>query len=108
MADWCSIFVNYTVSGGQANASDFGGVLPSGSVNLAAGQANATLTINVSGDTVFEPDESFTVTISLADRSVLAGSTTAVGTIRNDDFRVYVPIVVNNVGPSRSLALIKD
>src|SRR5262249_25653668 len=59
--------VNYTVTGSGANpasASDFGGTFPSGTVNFAANQLSQTITINVSGDTVVEPDEGFTVTLS--------------------------------------------
>jgi len=43
-------------------------VLPSGTVSFVAGQATATITVNVAGDTVVEPDETFTVTLSGADR----------------------------------------
>lgn len=47
-----------------ASASDFsGGVLPAGVVNFAAGQSTATVTVNVSGDTVGENDEGFSVTL---------------------------------------------
>ncbi len=59
--------VDYGVTGSgtnPANAADFGGTFPSGSVSFADGEVTKTITINVSGDTVFEPDESFTVTLS--------------------------------------------
>lgn len=47
-----------------ASASDFvGGVLPSGVVNFASGQSNATVSVNVNGDTVGENDEGFSVTL---------------------------------------------
>ena len=48
-----------------ANAADFArGILPSGTVNFAAGQTQKTITVNVAGDRLFEPDEGFTVTLS--------------------------------------------
>ena len=74
----------YTVSGSgaaAANAADFGGTLPSGTVNFAAGSASQVITISVSGDTTVESDEGFTVNVS----SATLGSATANGLIRNDD-----------------------
>ena len=82
--------VDYIVSGtgaNQANANDFvGGSLPSGRLSFAANESSKTITIGVLGDTTFEADESFAVTL----RNATAGqvSTTAfkaVGVIRNDD-----------------------
>ena len=49
--------VNYAVSG-MADAADFqGGVLPSGTVTFGANETTKTITINVAGDKVREPDE---------------------------------------------------
>ncbi|WP_408038871.1 beta strand repeat-containing protein, partial [Tenacibaculum amylolyticum] len=79
--------VNYAVTGSAgnpANAADFGGSLPSGVVNFAIGETSKIITINVSGDTVFEPEEEFTVTLSGATGTDI-GTTTATGTINNDD-----------------------
>ncbi|WP_431686088.1 reprolysin-like metallopeptidase [Hahella sp. NBU794] len=79
--------VDYSVAGSganQANATDFGGALPSGSVSLSAGEFSKTFTINVSGDTTFETDESFTLTISNPSSGIL-GQATASGVIANDD-----------------------
>ncbi|OPH11435.1 DUF4114 domain-containing protein [Cylindrospermopsis raciborskii] len=58
---------NWAVTGSginPANAADFGGILPSGTVNFAVGETSQTITINVSGDTTIENDEGFTVTLS--------------------------------------------
>jgi hypothetical protein len=79
--------VGFTVTGAAsngANGADFGGILPSGTVNFAAGQTSATITVNVSGDATFETDEGFVVTLSNPANGTL-GTTTATGTIRNDD-----------------------
>ena len=76
--------VDYAVSG-EADDGDFGGALPSGTVNFAAGETSQTLTIAVSGDVAPELDESFTVTLSNATNGAAISTATANGTIRNDD-----------------------
>ena len=78
----------FTVTGSGANpatAADFGGAFPSGPVNFAAGSATADFTINVSGDTVVELNETFTVTLSAPSAGYTLGTDTAAGTINNDD-----------------------
>jgi hypothetical protein len=77
----------FTVSGSGANgadANDFGGALLTGTVSFAAGETQQTITINVSGDTTFEADEDFVVTLSDAVDAEIIGATAA-GVIRNDD-----------------------
>ena len=72
-----------------ANAADFGGSLPGGTLSFAAGEASQTISLTVAGDTVVEPDESFTVTISNAQLTDTTPQNiqdaTATGTIRNED-----------------------
>src|SRR5207344_1524168 len=64
--------------------ADFGGVLPTGSVSFAAGATTAEITVNVSGDTLFENDEGFTLNLSNPTvATITAGSAT--GTIVNID-----------------------
>ncbi|PLY15513.1 MAG: hypothetical protein C0631_06850 [Sedimenticola sp.] len=78
---------SYAVSGTGANpadAADFGGSLPSGTVSFAATETSQVITINVSGDTLAESDEAFTVTLSSPSNATL-GITSAEGTIQNDD-----------------------
>ncbi|MEP0131531.1 gliding motility-associated C-terminal domain-containing protein [Eudoraea sp.] len=81
--------VNYAVTGSggnPANAADFvGGTLPNGTANFIAGSATATLNINVSGDIVIESNETFTVTLSGPSGGATLGTSTAIGTINNDD-----------------------
>lgn len=74
--------VDYSVAGSGTNAADaadFGGTLPNGTINFGVGQTEATLTVSVSNDTDIEPDETFTVTLANA------GGSSADGTILNDD-----------------------
>jgi uncharacterized protein len=79
--------VNYAVTGtanNGADAADFGGLLPAGTVSFAEGETQKTITITVAGDHVQENDEGFTVTLSGAQNATIA-TATASGTILNDD-----------------------
>lgn len=71
------------VTGGlpeDADPSDFtAGVLPSGTVEFAAGELSKIITIQVNGDLANEVDESFTVTLGVP------SAPSATGVIRNDD-----------------------
>ncbi|MGF1455573.1 MAG: nidogen-like domain-containing protein [Alphaproteobacteria bacterium] len=78
----------FTVAGSganPANAADFGGALPSGVFSFADGDETETISVLVSGDTVAETDERFTVTINTTDPSALVAAPTASSIIRNDD-----------------------
>ncbi len=82
--------VDFVVTGSGANpatASDFaGGVLPSGSISFPAdGTLTKTITINVSGDTVIELDESFVVTLQNPSSGLAIGNASSTGVIANDD-----------------------
>ena len=57
-------------------------------VTIAAGDTTATVTVNVTGDVIFEPTENFTVKLSNAVNAGIATGT-GTGTITNDDTCVY-------------------
>jgi hypothetical protein len=80
--------VNYAVTGSganPANADDFtGNVLPGGSVSFAANETSKVISIPVRGDTIVEPNEGFTVTLSGPVGATIT-TATATGTINNDD-----------------------
>ncbi|MGF1514363.1 MAG: ExeM/NucH family extracellular endonuclease, partial [Elainellaceae cyanobacterium] len=76
--------VDFAVSG-AADAADFGGALPSNTVNFASGETSQTITVGVSGDTDAEPDEGFTVTLSNPSNGATISAAAADGTIQNDD-----------------------
>ncbi|AWJ92904.1 hypothetical protein Sp245p_24010 (plasmid) [Azospirillum baldaniorum] len=88
-----------------ADAADFGGALPSGFITFAAGETSRTITVNVTGDTAVEPDETFTVTLSDPVGAAL-GTARVTGTIRNDDImpQAALPAVID---PARR-ALVND
>lgn len=79
----------YQVAGSgpdPAAGGDFaGGVLPSGTVSLAPGETDTTITVQVSGDTAVEPDEGFTLALSDPFGGAGLGTAAASGIIRNDD-----------------------
>lgn len=80
--------VNWSVTGSSANAassSDFqSGVMPGGTLTFAAGETTKTVTVNVAGDAIVEPDEAFTLTLSGVSGATL-GAATVTGVITNDD-----------------------
>lgn len=79
--------ISYTVAGSGTNpadATDFGGALPTGSVTFADGETSKTIAIPVSDDATFEPDETYTLTLSGTSAGTI-GQATATGTIVNDD-----------------------
>ncbi|MDH6062859.1 glycosyl hydrolase family 18 protein, partial [Umezakia ovalisporum] len=78
---------NWAVTGtgdNPANAGDFGGTIPTGTVTFASGVTSQVITVNVSGDTVVEPEETFSVSLSNPSNATIT-TATATGTIRNDD-----------------------
>ncbi|MFN7715339.1 MAG: ELWxxDGT repeat protein, partial [Pseudanabaenaceae cyanobacterium] len=80
--------VDFALVGNGANpvdANDFGGTLPTGTVSFAPGETSKTITINVSGDTTLENDESFTLTLSNNSANTSITTASAIGTIRDDD-----------------------
>ncbi|MBP2235262.1 hypothetical protein J2Z31_001754 [Sinorhizobium kostiense] len=88
--------VNYAVTGAQAE--DFtGGLLPSGTIFFRNGETSITLTIPVAGDTLIEPDETFTVTLSNPAGGTIATGT-ATGTIQNDDVATIQRVSVGTAG----------
>ena len=88
--------VSFAVTGNTANAADaadFGGTLPSGSVSFAADESSKTITIHVRGDTLLETDEGFLVTLSNPSSGSILGTAMATGTIMNDDASLSISAV---------------
>ena len=73
------------VGSNPANAADFiNGVLPSGTVSFATGESSQTISVDVSGDTVVENNENFSV-ILYSSTGATIGTSTAIATILSDD-----------------------
>ncbi|MEM8859319.1 MAG: Calx-beta domain-containing protein [Chloroflexota bacterium] len=94
-----SISVNYATQDGTATAAD-GDYLPaSGTVVIPAGSTSAAIQISVLGDDIGEADETFSVILSApSDGSLdpVAGASTGVAVLTNDDFFVVrLPLTRN-------------
>jgi predicted extracellular nuclease len=71
---------------GQADASDFAAdQATTGTVEFLDGETSKTITVNVLGDTAFEANETFTVTLSDALGGATIADDSGTGTIQNDD-----------------------
>jgi hypothetical protein len=72
--------------GANADAGDFdAGQLLDGSVTFADGDTSETITVLVKGDSLVEPDEGFTITLSSPTGGATITDDTGAGTITNDD-----------------------
>ena len=77
------VSVAYATADGTATAgSDY--TAASGTLVFAPGQTSKTVDVPILGDTAYEPDESFTLTLSNPVNATL-GAATATGAITNDD-----------------------
>lgn len=78
--------VDWNVSGSgssPANAEDL--LAASGTATFQPGQTTHSLQIQIVGDSIFESDESFTVTLANPSSGLILGANTATGVILNDD-----------------------
>ncbi len=78
-----SVTVNYATANGTATAgSDY--TATSGTLTFAPGETSKQITVQATGDTQNEPDETFFVNLTNATNATLARAQ-GTGTIRNDD-----------------------
>ena len=81
-----AVSATYTIANGTTDASDFGaGFVSTGTVTFADGATSAQIHVPVHGDTTYEPNETFTVTLSAPTGGATLGTATGTGTITNDD-----------------------
>lgn len=98
---------------GVADAADFGGTLPTEFTGtIPAGSATGTVTVEISGDTLFERDEAFTLTLESAANPAIAAyvadeDAVATAVIENDDAApVDIAFVGYNVEGAVNLAFV--
>jgi hypothetical protein len=90
--------VPYTIASGTATGGAACGpagvdyVNAGGSITIAAGATTGTIAVPVCGDTLYEANETFTVTLGTPTNATLGGSTTATGTITDNDTAPTVSI----------------
>ncbi len=90
-----TVTVNYATANGTAQAgSDY--VAASGSVTFSPGSVQRTINVTVNGDTVVEPNETFSVNLSAPTNATLADGQ-GVGTITNDDTASLPTLSINDV-----------
>jgi Calx-beta domain len=95
------VTVDYATADGSAAAgSDYAAA--TGTLTILAGQTSGSITVDVTGDTVPEPAETFTLTLSNpAGAKIVTG--VATGTIQNDD-RTPTAITLKLVKGSKTIA----
>ena len=79
-----TVTVNYQTADGTATTADSDYVAASGSLTFAPGETAKTIEVQITGDTVREEDESFSVTLAAPANASLERATAA-GTIVNDE-----------------------
>ena len=98
----------YVTSDGTARTEDSDYTATSGSLTIPAGNMSTTLTVSVSGDVFYEPDDIFYVDITNAVNEWIRDGQ-ATGTIRDDDtgwpsgYRYRKPIIVSSNAVSSTL-----
>lgn len=75
----------WSVSSDQADADDFGGSYPSGTVSLASGATTATIVVPTAEDRDVERSEAFTVTLSAPSGAELSTATSSSTIVDDDD-----------------------
>jgi Calx-beta domain/PKD domain/RTX calcium-binding nonapeptide repeat (4 copies) len=90
-----TVTVQYTTQDGTAAAgSDY--TATSGTLTFDPGQTSKTVTVDVLGDLVDEPDETFRLVLSGAIDGTITGGT-GVGTIRNDEITPNISVTDTSV-----------
>jgi uncharacterized delta-60 repeat protein len=77
-----TVTVNWATANITAGAADY--IAAFGALTFAPGQTSKTLTVQVKGDTIVEPDESYRVILSKPNYATIADGD-GIGSIRNDD-----------------------
>jgi Tol biopolymer transport system component len=76
--------VQFTTADGTATTAGGDYTAAAGTVTIAAGATTSSIAVEVNGDTMIEPDETFFVNLAAPVNATIADSR-ATGTIRNDD-----------------------
>lgn len=95
------VTVSYATTDGTATTTDGDYVATSGTLTIPAGQTSGTISVTINGDTKYEADETFTLTLSNPSNAAIQ-TATATGTINNDDTAPVVSITGQSVTEGNS------
>ena len=100
--------VNYADAGsGTATSGTDYATIASGTLTFATGETSKTITVSVTGDTVFEPDEMVVIMLSNASSGTSIGTASGTGTIADNDdtpgFSIDSPSVAEGDSGSTNL-----
>ena len=100
-----TVTVNFSTSNGTAIAgSDY--VANSGTISFSPLTTSGTATVQVTGDTVVEPNETFTVTLNNATNASFISGPQTVATIVNDDATAQFSAASQNVTEESGVATV--
>ncbi|WZI67215.1 MAG: SBBP repeat-containing protein [Gloeotrichia echinulata CP02] len=97
------VTVNFNVGGNATFNTDYTAVgadtftATNGTVTFAAGATTATVTIDPTADTTFEPDETVGLTLAAGGGYSIVTSAAVTGNITNDDTQVTLALAANSV-----------
>ncbi|MCM0590284.1 MAG: SBBP repeat-containing protein [Gloeotrichia echinulata DEX184] len=90
--------VNFNVAGTATLDNDYTQTgATNNTVTFAAGATTATVTIDPTADTIFEPDETVELTLAAGTGYAIATSEAVTGNITNDDTQVTLALAANSV-----------
>ena len=84
-ASYQPVTVDYAQTGGTATSGTDYTALAAGMLSFAAGATSQTITVSVTGDTMYEASETVVITLSNASSSTNIATASGTGTIANDD-----------------------
>ena len=79
------VTVDYAQTGGTATSGTDYTAVAAGMLSFAAGTASQTITVSVTGDTMYEASETVIITLSNASSGTNIATASGTGTIANDD-----------------------
>jgi CSLREA domain-containing protein len=79
------VTITYSTHDGTATAGDDYTAINNGLLTIPATQTSGTFNVSVNGDTTYEANETFTVTLDSATGATIGSSSTGTGIIQNDD-----------------------
>ena len=84
-ASYQPVTVDYAQTGGTATSGTDYTALAAGMLSFAAGATSQTITVSVTGDTMYEASETVIITLSNASTGTNIATASGTGTIANDD-----------------------